>query len=501
MTMPATITLARLLASLAEVPAALDRPITGLASDSRLAGEGDLFLALRGLHRHGLDFLPDLRRSGVAAIAWEPPYETLPPGSPSTDSRQPPLFAIEQLGRRVGTIAARFHADPCRDLELIGITGTDGKTSTAWYLAQALHQADAPCGLLGTLGYGVWNELLETGLTTPDALTIWRWLAALRERGARHVAMEVSSHALAQGRVDGLGFTVAVLTNLGRDHLDYHADPAEYAAAKRRLFTDFEPCHAVLNLDDAFGRDLAADLGARAIGYGLEVRPDMPRWVCGHDLQLRPEGLRMRIESSWGNGELASGLFGRFNAGNLLAALAALLALEMPLDRALDRLATVRHAPGRMERFGGGDRPLAVVDYAHTPQALEQALQALREHGRGRLWCVFGCGGERDPGKRPLMAAIAERRADRVMITDDNPRREDPDAITAQILTGLQRPHRAMVERDRAAAIRRALREAQPGDSVLIAGKGHEDYQILGQRRVPFSDREIVQDWLGEPAA
>ena len=499
--MPATVTLRQLLAGLAEVPAALERPITGLASDSRLASEGDLFLALRGLHRHGLDYLPELCRSGVAAIAWEPPCEAPLPESLSTDSRRPPLFAIEQLGRRVGTIAARFHADPCRDLDLIGITGTDGKTSTAWYLAQALHDSDAPCGLLGTLGYGVWNELTETGLTTPDALTIWRWLAALRQRGARHVAMEVSSHALAQGRADGLDFAVAVLTNLGRDHLDYHADPAAYAAAKQRLFTDLGPRQMVLNMDDAFGRELASIPGARVIGYGLAARPELPCWVHGRDPQLHPEGLRLRIESFRGGGELVSGLFGRFNASNLLAALATLLALEMPLDQALERLAQVRHAPGRMERFGGGDRPLAVIDYAHTPQALEQALQALREHVRGRLWCVFGCGGERDPGKRPLMGAIAERRADRVVITDDNPRGEDPGAITAQILAGLHHPHRALVERDRAAAIRRAMSEAEPGDSVLIAGKGHEDYQILGQRRVPFSDREIVQDWLGEPVA
>lgn len=497
--MPTALPLGQLLSGLAEVPAALDRPITGLASDSRQAGEGDLFLALSGLHRHGLDYLPELRRNGVAAIAWEPPYATPLPESP--ESRQPPLFEVERLAHRVGTIAARFHADPCRDLALIGITGTDGKTSTAWYLARALHESKTPCGLLGTLGYGVWNELSETGLTTPDALTIWRWLAVLRERGARHVAMEVSSHALAQGRTDGLGFTVAVLTNLGRDHLDYHGDPAAYAAAKRRLFTDPAPRHAVLNTDDAFGRELAMELGACAIGYGLETRPDTPRWVQGHDLQLRPEGLNLRIASSRGSGELNSGLFGRFNASNLLAALATLLALDMPLDQALARLSMVQHAPGRMERFGGGDRPLAVVDYAHTPQALDQALQTLREHGRGRLWCVFGCGGERDSGKRPLMGAIAERRADRVVITDDNPRGEDPDAITTQILAGLRQPHRALVERDRAAAIRRALNEAQPGDVVLIAGKGHEDYQILGQRRVPFSDREIVQDWLGESAA
>ncbi len=484
--------LSRLLAGLTAVPPNLERPVSGLSSDSRRVRPGDLFFALRGRRHHGLAFYPMLRDSGIAAIAWEPPCE-----DPLPEAAEPPLFAIDSLSHRIGRIAARFHDDPCRDLDLIGITGTDGKTSTAWYLAQALQQADRPAGLLGTLGYGVWNELDKAELTTPDALTLWCCLAELRRRGVRHVAMEVSSHALAQGRADGLTFAVAVLTNLGRDHLDYHADPADYAASKRRLFTELSPRQVVLNLDDAFGRALALELGGRAVGYGLTGTAA----VRGHSLRLSPQGLSMRIASPGGEGELHSGLFGRFNASNLLAALAVLLTLDMPLREALERLATVSGAPGRMERFGRPGRPLAVVDYAHTPQALEQALRALREHGRGRMWCVFGCGGDRDPGKRPLMGAVAERWADQIIVTDDNPRTEDPERIVSQILAGLRQPDRVRVERDRATAIRDALSGATASDMVLIAGKGHEDYQILGQRRVAFSDREIVRDWLGEPAA
>lgn len=492
---PAPVMLHHLLAGLAAVPQALDRPVRGLASDSRQVGRGELFLALRGQQHHGLDFLAAVARAGAAAVAWEPPYPDCPPAAADL-----PLFPIEHLSHRVGTIAERFYARPGQALELIGVTGTDGKTSTSVYLAQALHRRGVPSGLLGTLGYGVWGELSETGLTTPDALTLWRWLATLRDRGARRVVMEVSSHALAQGRVDGLSFAVAVLTNLSRDHLDYHTSPAAYAAAKRRLFIELAASHAVLNLDDGFGRELAAALGPRAVGYSLgpNAGDGLAGCVCARNLQLTPTGLRLHITSTWGEGELTSTLLGRFNASNLLAALATLLVLDVPLDEALERLSRVGNAPGRMERFGGAGRPLIVVDYAHTPQALEHALTALRAHGNGRLWCVFGCGGERDRGKRPLMGGIAERLADQVVITNDNPRGEDPETIVAQILSGLQRPQQARVEHDRAAAIRIALNGAGAGDRVLIAGKGHEQYQLLGGRRLPFSDQAVVRAWLGE---
>jgi UDP-N-acetylmuramoyl-L-alanyl-D-glutamate--2,6-diaminopimelate ligase len=317
--------------------------------------------------------------------------------------------------------------------------------------------------------------------------------------------MEVSSHALAQQRVQDLSFAVAVLTNLGRDHLDYHASLAHYAAAKKRLFSEHNPRACVLNLDDAFGRQLAAELGEQTIGYSCA--PSLGGGLSQYYIQaLRiipdTQGQRIELRSSWGEGLLQSGLLGRFNASNLLAALGTLMALGVAWDSALRCLSQVHNAPGRMERLGRAQaQPLAVVDYAHTPQALEQALTALREHSQSRLWCVFGCGGDRDPGKRSLMGEIAERLADKVVITSDNPRTEDPVAITAQIRAGLRDPQAASVIQDRAQAIHWALAQARAGDIVLVAGKGHEDYQIIGTERQAFDDRAVICAALRELAA
>jgi UDP-N-acetylmuramoyl-L-alanyl-D-glutamate--2,6-diaminopimelate ligase len=330
-------------------------------------------------------------------------------------------------------------------------------------------------------------------------VTLQRWLATLRDQGATHVAMEVSSHALAQKRVAGLDFTVAVLTNFTRDHLDYHGGLEAYADAKRRLFLAHDPQLAVLNMDDALGRELTERVAGAKVGYGLGARDagKLDGFVWGENLVLCESGQQLQVLSSWGRGVLRTGLLGRFNASNLLAALAVLLALDIPFGEALRRLRRVSNVPGRMERFGADPgRPLAIVDYAHTPEALEQALRTLKEHGRGKLWCVFGCGGDRDPGKRPLMGRAAECVADRIIVTDDNPRTEDPERIIQDILAGMENPEQAWVSRDRRQAIATALREAAPEDLVLIAGKGHEDYQLIGDARIPFSDREIVRNCL-----
>ncbi|MDG4549671.1 MAG: UDP-N-acetylmuramoyl-L-alanyl-D-glutamate--2,6-diaminopimelate ligase [Candidatus Contendobacter sp.] len=487
-------TLGDLLAGFVAVPAELaEQPVGGLAADSGSVRPGDLFFALRGGRRHGLEFLDMARAAGARAVLWEPPYEGSLPGADTAAS----LLAVPELRQKMGRIASRFYGEPSQRLSVVGITGTDGKTSCAHFIAQALGAADAgPCGILGTLGAGVYGATESSPYTTPDALAVQRWLAGLVAAGRRYAAMEVSSHALDQGRVNGVGFTVAVLTQLSRDHLDYHGTLEAYAAAKRRLFFDCRPVWAVLNLDDAFGRAIAADRDhpSRIVGYGLGERPErLERFVWGEKLELSPTGLRLRVRSSWGDGALEAGLLGRFNAHNLLATLATLLALELPLTEALARLAQTVTAPGRMERLGGGPgEPLVVVDYAHTPHALEQALTALREHGGGRLWCVFGCGGDRDPGKRPLMGAAAERLADRIIVTDDNPRTEHPERIVAGILAGMRRPAAARIVQDRRAAILGALAEAETDDLVLIAGKGHEDYQIVGTERLPFSDRAVV---------
>lgn len=490
-------TLGELLAGFATVPAHLaDRLASGLAADSRAVRPGDVFFALRGARWHGLEFLDAVRAAGALAVVWEPPFA----GSLPVDAVIP-LLAVPDLRQKAGFIASRFFGEPSRRLRVVGITGTDGKTSCAHFIAQALSDATTgPCGLLGTLGAGVYGHTGPSVHTTPDPLAIQCWLAGLVADGRRYAAMEVSSHALDQGRANGVAFAVAVLTNLTRDHLDYHGTLEAYAAAKRRLFFDHQPGWAVLNLDDAFGRGIAAERGDpfHTIGYGLGARPErLERFVWGEDAALAPDGLRLRVRSSWGDGELRAGLLGRFNASNVLATLATLLVLEMPLAEALERVARTAAVPGRMERLGGGPgQPLAVIDYAHTPHALEQVLCALREHGGGRLWCVFGCGGDRDPGKRPLMGAAAERLADRVIVTDDNPRTEDPERIVGAILAGMRRPQEAVVIRDRRAAILRALAGAEPGDIVLVAGKGHEDYQIVGTERCPFSDRAVASEGL-----
>ncbi len=487
-----------LLTGFTEVPALWARlPVGGLASDSRAVRSGDLFCAVRGGQQHGLDFLDAVRASGAAAVIWEPPF----PGRLPMSDGQWPLLAVPDLRRNLGRIASRFYGEPSRWTDVVGITGTDGKTSCAHFIAQALSRSETgPCGLLGTLGSGVYGAV-EPGLhTTPDPIRVQAWLAGLVAAGRRYAVMEVSSHALDQGRVNGVAFAVAVLTQLSRDHLDYHRTVAAYAAAKRRLFVDQAPLQAVLNLDDAFGQTLAVDpaVRARIIGYGLGKRPaGLERWVWGNNLRLTPDGLHLAIESSWGAGELQAGLLGRFNAHNLLAALATLLALDLPLDQALARLTQTAPVAGRMEQIGGKPgQPLAVIDYAHTPHALEQALTGLREHRGGRLWCVFGCGGDRDSGKRPLMGEIAERLADRVIVTDDNPRREDPARIVSAIVAGMQGPATATVIHDRRQAIEQALTEAHAGDAVLIAGKGHEEDQIVGTQRLPFSDRDVARQFL-----
>lgn len=481
--------LSRLLSGLVSVPRSADREIGGLSADSRRVSPGDLFLACAGATTHGADFIEDAINAGAAAVAVETPASFKDAG------HRVPVIAVAGLGPMLGMIAARFYGDPSRELTVVGVTGTNGKTSCCHYLAQALTTDDAPCGVLGTLGYGAFGDLSTGTHTTPDAVTVQRELARLRGLGARYTVMEVSSHALEQGRVNDVRFHGAVFTNLSHEHLDYHGDLASYGSAKRRLFVVPGLRRAAVNCDDDFGRELAADLPdtVEVVRYGLDQDPrrgDDVRFVWGRELHMDATGLDMRIQSGWGEGRLRAELLGRFNASNLLAALATLLALEMPFEQALTRLAITRPVAGRMERLGGNGRtPTVVVDYAHTPDALSQALEALRPHCRGRLWCVFGCGGDRDPGKRPLMGAVAEAGADRVVVTDDNPRSEPGAAIIEQILAGMSSPRTAEVQADRAVAIHRAVATATPGDVVLIAGKGHEEFQIIGAERRPFSDR------------
>jgi len=498
-------TLARLLQGIKGVTVSRDTAVSGLALDSRKVQAGDLFLAVAGTQVHGLQHARQAIALGAVAVAWEPVD-----GSTSLAEAAAllpvPVVAVPDLGHSVGVIADRFYGHPSRGMFMIGVTGTDGKTSCCHFIAQALNSDDRRCGVIGTLGYGLYGELSAGTHTTPDALTMQQLLAAMQLKGARCVVSEVSSHAMDQQRVRGVTFDLAVLTNLTRDHLDYHGNVEAYAEAKRKLFHSEGLRYAVINADDQFGSALldAIPPGVAPIAYRLEGVPFRTRfpaqWVIGHNLQCDANGLRLDVMTPWGSGTLQCGLLGRFNASNLLATLASLCVSGLPFAEAMRRLAATRTVPGRMERFDMGEgRPLVVVDYAHTPGALEAALQSLRAHCSGKLWCVFGAGGDRDHGKRPLMGAVAERCADQVVLTDDNPRTEDAQQIVEDICSGLKQPGSVHIEHDRAAAIARAVQQADATDIVLIAGKGHETVQLLGTRSVPFSDREhvmaIARDW------
>ena len=479
--------LSRLLAGIARVPPGTDRPVQALQIDSRRVTAGDVFVAMPGAAADGRRFIADAVARGAVAVLCEADGDV-----PAGDV---PAIAVTDLRRQLGALADRLHGEPSRELVVIGVTGTNGKTTCTQLLAQALDDVESResarhCGIIGTLGYGFHDALDASLHTTPDAITVHRLLDRFRRDGASHVAMEVSSHALDQGRVNAVRFAVAVFTNLTRDHLDYHGDMASYGETKASLFRWPGLRAAVINADDDFGRSLISTLpkGVRVVSYGLNGGD-----VRARELRATHEGLHLVAETPAGPVTMDSPLFGRFNASNLLAVLATLLALDMPPAEAARRLARARAADGRVERFGGrGGQPLVVVDYAHTPDALQQVLRDLREHTRGRLICVFGCGGDRDRGKRPLMGRLAELLADEVILTDDNPRRESPAAILDEIRAGMSGTPTVM--HDRRAAIAAAIARAGGDDIVLVAGKGHEDYQEINDVRHPYSDRATVRE-------
>mgnify|MGYP001765166725 FL=1 len=469
--------------------------VTGLVQDSREVAPGDAFVAIAGFGAHGLHFVDAARAAGASAILFEPPA---PDDLPAPDD----AIAVPGLRKRMGAMADQFHGQPSAAMTTVGVTGTNGKTSTVQLLAQAWTLRGQKAGTVGTLGAGVWPKIVPTGFTTPLVLRLHALLAELRDEGAQAVAMEVSSHALDQGRVDGVHFDVGVFTNLTRDHLDYHGDMASYGAAKARLFDWPGLRAAAVNLDDAFGRELFAAVGGKVRAIGFSSRGAAGASVRAEDLHLDGRGIRFMLHAGGQAHPVRSPLLGRFNVDNLLAVAATLFALGMAPALVAETLSQLVPVDGRMNRLGGeAGQPLVVIDYAHTPDALEQALASLRGHTAGRLLCVFGCGGERDTGKRPQMAAIAERLADRVVVTDDNPRREDGDAIVAGILSGFADPSRVVVQRDRARAIALAIAEAGADDVVLVAGKGHEPYQEIDGVRHPFDDTEVARDLLRARAA
>jgi UDP-N-acetylmuramoyl-L-alanyl-D-glutamate--2,6-diaminopimelate ligase len=495
------------LGGLVDVPERVE--VSDITQDSRSVTPGAAFLACQGRSHHGLAFVADAIAAGARAVLWEPS-----PGvsAPSLDASII-VRAVPNLHAQLGYIADRFFDAPSAGMTIAGITGTNGKTTCAWLLAQALRYCGRRSAYLGTLGVGTPGALRELSHTTPDALTLQRELAGLRADGVDALAMEVSSHALDQNRCAGMRMHTAVFTNLTRDHLDYHGDMAAYGAAKAKLFNWPTLAARIINVDDPFGRELARDRmsAAGALPSCLFLTSHRAsEWITsGVDfvhttaVEGRADGLALTIESSRGAGSLHSPLIGDFNVENLLAVLAVLLAWDVPLAVACSALERCGAPPGRMQSEGGGLAPLVLIDYAHTPDALSKALRAAREHCEGTLWCVFGCGGERDAGKRGYMGQVAAQLADRIVVTDDNPRREDPRQIVAAIMEGVIAAGagaRAAVQHDRAAAIRMAICKASRGDVVLVAGKGHEPYQLVGGLRQAFSDAVTVRQALLECA-
>jgi len=492
--------LAQLLQGLAVLPR--DVEVSDLTQDGRAAQPGSAFLAVHGSREHGLKYAPQAVANGARAVLWEPAPLAQVPDLPS----QIVVAPVERLRECASTIAARFFGEPSLALSVAGVTGTNGKTTCAYLLAQALELAGRPAAYMGTIGTGRPDALAASALTTGDAVTVQRSLARLRADGAASVAMEVSSHAIDQHRVGAVRFRTAAFTNLTRDHLDYHGTMEAYAATKARLFTRDELESRVINVDDEFGQALARDARGRGRLVVTSRRPQAPGdaagFVCARQVRLSRAGIGLRFDSSWGAGEFTSRLVGDFNVDNLLTVLAVLLDWGVPPDTAMRVLGQVRAAPGRMQTLGGTSQlPLAIVDYAHTPDALRKALSAARAHCEGRLGVVFGCGGDRDAGKRPLMGAIAAELADTVMLTDDNPRSEPSGHIISGIASGIPAGVPYGVEPDRAAAIRGMLLDAAPRDVVVIAGKGHEDYQIVGAERRHFSDAEVASAALRERAS
>jgi UDP-N-acetylmuramoyl-L-alanyl-D-glutamate--2,6-diaminopimelate ligase len=468
--------------------------VRGMSSDSRALKKDDVFIALAGATTHGLKFAKHAQDIGVAAVLYETPA---PPGFVETAN----TIAVPALRRKCGVIANRFYAKPSESLQMLGVTGTNGKTSTVQLIAQALSLGGTTAGTIGTLGAGLYGKLVEGERTTPDVIAVHGFLADMRDAGASHVAMEVSSHALDQGRVDAVAFDVAVFTNLTRDHLDYHGSMEAYGEAKAKLFTWPTLSAAVINCDDVFSETLIEMLSSDINLIALSSRGHEAANLQARNVRLNAGGISFDLCRAEKVLPVHSPLLGRFNVDNLLAVAGSLLALDWPLEKIAKVLPKLSPVGGRMSRVGGENgKPLVVVDYAHTPDALEQALANLRSHTEGKLICVFGCGGDRDKGKRPVMAAIAERAADVVIVTDDNPRNENGDAIVQDIQSGFSHLSRALVQRDRAKAIAAAIRQAGSDDVVLIAGKGHETYQEVYGIKMPFDDMVQARMNLGGSA-
>jgi UDP-N-acetylmuramoyl-L-alanyl-D-glutamate--2,6-diaminopimelate ligase len=479
---PQKISLAQLLPECAFDFAHID--VEGLQLDSRAVNKGDVFLALPGIHVDGRFYIDSAIAQGAAAVLVESKNEI----EKITLHQQTPIIPVKSLTKKISAIAGDFYKNPSAHLSVIGVTGTNGKTTTTQFIAQALSLMNVTCGVMGTVGVGLPDALAPLSQTTPNAIDVQRYLAQLLQEGAKAVAMEVSSHGLDQHRVDGVQFHTALFTNLSRDHLDYHLTMEAYGQAKEKLFLHTELQRAVINFDDEFGLALATRIAPHIPTYTYSVLSSKADIYAKNTL-FDERGIRATVVTPWGEGELISPLLGEFNLSNLLGVLSVLCSYGYELNQGLDVLSKLTSVVGRMQRLGGKDaQPLIIVDYAHTPDALRNVLTTLRDHCAGKLWCVFGCGGDRDMGKRSLMGSMSESYADVIIITDDNPRFEKSDKIISQILDGIKNKQDVVVKGNRAEAIAYAVACADVNDVVLIAGKGHEQYQEVSGIKTPFSD-------------
>lgn len=488
------VSLATLLDDFFDSAAIPDCFVAGIQSDSRKVVPGDLFLACAGETHHGLKFAAQAVHQGAVAVVFEVDEKS---ALETGVSLPVPMIALPELGKKVGEIAARFYGEPSRAMRVVGITGTNGKTSCCQFLAQAL-AGQLDCGTIGTLGWGFSGKLDETQHTTPEPVELNRILASLKEEGAKAVAMEASSHALSQSRTAGVRFEGALFTNFSRDHLDYYASFDDYVAAKLLLLKSPGLSFAVFNLDDpTMGKAVnATPQGVKKWGYSkqTELKWEGIELVSLESYLVTDEGLQLTIGYKDCEAALKTSLIGQFNLDNLLSVATILLAMGFGFDDMVSGLKQIRAIEGRMERFTSKEKPVVVVDYAHTPDALEKALAGVRPHCVGKLKVVFGCGGDRDQGKRPQMGAVAGRLADEIYLTDDNPRHESGDQIINEILaSGITG---AVVERDRRRAIELAIDCSSPDDLILVAGKGHETTQMVGDLELPFSDRAVVKSLL-----
>jgi len=495
------ITLKQLLSGLSDAEYLPDIEVNGLALDSRVVEQGYVFVALEGQMEHGLAYAEAAISRGAIAVLCDAKFDQYCQQILSRLMSRAICVPVRDLQDKLGEMANKFYGAPSEKMFVSGVTGTDGKTSVSHFIAQAMNQAYGSAAVIGTLGNGLIGKLEESSHTTPDVISLHKMLAEFVQQGITNVTMEVSSHGLDQRRSSGVDFDVAVLTNLSRDHLDYHGDIESYKQAKKRLFTENLNKSLVLNIDDDFGVELFIDnkMDKTIWLYGLneESVKQSKLYAYAENIINQEDGISFLLNTSQGVSEVSVRLIGEFNIYNVLASVCVLLENNINFNHVVRYIENLETVPGRMELLVSENKPSVVIDYAHTPEALSQALINVRKHAAGKVICVFGCGGDRDVGKRPLMAATAEKLSDLVILTNDNPRTESQEKIIDNIKQGITSEIKLIVEMDRKLAIQHAIKTASSNDLVLIAGKGHEQYQIIGDEKLVFSDKKVALDSLG----